>query len=97
MASPKSQKSVKENEENNKSEHSVEINFEEEEPENRKYINQNIKNITSMKEIIRKVSKKNIELGRINIPKIMLDIPKLSQGSKAPKMKLSNFTRYDIH
>jgi hypothetical protein len=30
MASPKSQKSVKENEENNKSEHSVEINFEEE-------------------------------------------------------------------
>ncbi len=43
-----------------------------------KYINQNIKNITSMKEVIRKVSKKNIELGRLNIPKIMLDIPKLS-------------------
>ena len=62
-----------------------------------KYINQNMKGISTMKEVIRKISKKNIELGRLNIPKIMLDIPKLSQGSKAPKMKLSNFTRYDIH
>ena len=53
--------------------------------------------ITTMKEIVRQISKKNIELGRLNIPKILLDIPKLVQGGKTARTKLSNFTRYDIH
>ena len=60
-------------------------------------IQKNKKAVSSMKEVIRTVQKKNIELCRLNIPKILIDIPQLVHGSKAPKMKLSNFTRYDIH
>ena len=58
-------------------------------------VNENIKAVQTKKGVKRAVNKLNKELWRLNINKILLGIPKLSQGMK--KNQLSNFTRYDIH
>ena len=61
------------------SQHSIEINFEDEIDKN-PLINDNIKAVSTKKDMRRKVNKLNKDLFRRNINKILLGIPKLSAG-----------------